>query len=169
MQAFTLPDFYLPHPARINPNLERTRVHSMAWAQDMGMLDAPKPGGGVVWDEAALARMDYALMCAYTHPDCGGDALDLITDWYVWVFFFDDHFLEQFKHTRDHQGAQARIVLDGEDYFLAAGHLLGHWRIRRIGRAGYAREVQPERRSNTLFAIDIDVSAGLLHEAEHHR
>jgi germacradienol/geosmin synthase len=27
-QAFTLPDFYLPHPARLNPNLERTRAHS---------------------------------------------------------------------------------------------------------------------------------------------
>ena len=119
MQAFTLPDFYLPHPARINPHLERTRVHSMAWAQDMGMLSSPKPGGGVVWTESALARMDYALMCAYTHPDCGGDALDLITDWYVWVFFFDDHFLEQFKYTRDHRGAQA--YLDRLERFMTAG------------------------------------------------
>ena len=40
-------------------------------------------------------------MCAYTHPDCDGAALDLITDWYVWVFFFDDDFLEQFKYSRD--------------------------------------------------------------------
>lgn len=52
----------------------------------MGMLDAAKPGGGVVWTEAELAEMDYALMCAYTHPDCDGPALDLITDRYVWVF-----------------------------------------------------------------------------------
>jgi germacradienol/geosmin synthase len=60
-----------------------------------------------VWDEAALAKMDYALMCAYTHPDCDGDALDLITDWYVRVFFFDDHFLEHFKYSRDLKGAKA--------------------------------------------------------------
>jgi len=119
MQAFTLPDFYLPHPARINPHLERTRVHSMAWAKDMGMLDSPKPGGGVVWDEAALAKMDYALMCAYTHPDCDGDALDLITDWYVWVFFFDDHFLEQFKYSRDLKGAKA--YLDHLELFMTEG------------------------------------------------
>ncbi|GAA3088164.1 terpene synthase family protein [Streptosporangium carneum] len=109
MQAFTLPDFYMPYPARINPHLERARAHSAAWARETGMLDSPKPGGGVVWDEAALARMDYALMCAYTHPDCDGPALDLITDWYVWVFFFDDHFLEHFKHSRDLRGAKAHL------------------------------------------------------------
>ncbi|WP_433558373.1 terpene synthase family protein [Pseudonocardia xinjiangensis] len=109
-QVFTMPDFYLPYPARINPHLERARAHSMAWARQMGMLDAPKPGGGVVWTEAALARMDYALLCAYTHPDCDGPMLDLITDWYVWVFFFDDHFLEHFKYSRDIPGATAYLA-----------------------------------------------------------
>ncbi|AXB47611.1 terpene synthase family protein [Amycolatopsis albispora] len=109
MQAFTLPEFYMPYPARLNPHLERTRAHSMQWAKDMGMLDAPTPDGGLVWDEPALAKMDYALMCAYTHPDCDGPALDLITDWYVWVFFFDDHFLEEFKYSRDLTGAKAHL------------------------------------------------------------
>ncbi|WP_424531335.1 family 2 encapsulin nanocompartment cargo protein terpene cyclase [Sphaerisporangium viridialbum] len=118
MQAFTLPDFYLSYPARINPHLERSREHSEAWASRMGMLDAPKPGGGVVWDRAALAEMDYALMCAYTHPDCDGPTLDLITDWYVWVFFFDDHFLEQFKYSRDLAGAKAH--LDRLELFMTA-------------------------------------------------
>ncbi|MET0235920.1 MAG: germacradienol/geosmin synthase [Kibdelosporangium sp.] len=114
MQAFTLPDFYMPYPARLNPHLERTRAHSMAWAREMGMLDAAKPAGGVVWTEQALAEMDYALMCAYTHPDCDGPTLDLITDWYVWVFFFDDDFLEQFKYTRDFKGARRYLDRLGE-------------------------------------------------------
>ncbi|OXM71830.1 MULTISPECIES: terpene synthase family protein [Amycolatopsis] len=118
MQAFTLPEFYVPYPARLNPNLEGTRAHSMDWARRMGMLDAPKPGGGVVWTESALAEMDYALMCAYTHPDCAGPALDLITDWYVWVFFFDDHFLEQFKYSRDMVGAKE--YLDRLELFMTA-------------------------------------------------
>jgi germacradienol/geosmin synthase len=108
-QAFELPEFYVPYPARLNPHVERARAHSMAWAREMGMLDAPKPGGGVVWTEAALSEMDYALMCAYTHPDCDGPALDLVTDWYVWVFFFDDDFLEQFKYSRDMAGAKAHL------------------------------------------------------------
>src|SRR6202041_1585495 len=102
VDAFVLPGFYLPYPARLNTHLEGAREHSMAWARDLGMLDSPKPGGGLIWDESKLAAMDYALLCAYTHPDCDGGALDLITDWYVWVFFFDDHFLETFKSSRDH-------------------------------------------------------------------
>ncbi|MET8334894.1 family 2 encapsulin nanocompartment cargo protein terpene cyclase [Streptosporangium canum] len=118
MQAFALPEFYMPYPARINPHMERSREHSAAWARQMGMLDSPKPSGGLVWDDAELARMDYALMCAYTHPDCDGPTLDLITDWYVWVFFFDDHFLEQFKYSRDLLGAKAH--LDRLELFMTA-------------------------------------------------
>ncbi|WP_410655735.1 terpene synthase family protein [Amycolatopsis sp. lyj-112] len=116
MQAFTLPEFYVPHPARINPHLEAARAHSMAWAGKMGMLDSPSPSGDVVWTEQALAKMDYALLCAHTHPDCDGPSLDLVTDWYVWVFFFDDDFLAQFKYTRDTAGAKA--YLDRLELFM---------------------------------------------------
>jgi germacradienol/geosmin synthase len=119
MQPFVMPDFYMPYPARINPNLERSREHSMAWARKMGMLDSPKPGGGLIWDEPDLARMDYGLMCAYTHPDCDGSMLDLITDWYVWVFFFDDDFLEQFKYSRDLPAARAYV--DRLELFMTTG------------------------------------------------
>ncbi|MEG4348038.1 hypothetical protein QUB70_32920 [Microcoleus sp. A003_D6] len=38
MQPFKLPEFYMPWPARLNPNLETARVHSKAWAYDMGIL-----------------------------------------------------------------------------------------------------------------------------------
>ncbi|UMP05594.1 terpene synthase family protein [Amycolatopsis sp. EV170708-02-1] len=116
MQAFTLPEFYVPHPARMNPHLEAARAHSMAWAREMGMLDSPSPSGDVVWTEQALAKMDYALLCAHTHPDCDGPSLDLVTDWYVWVFFFDDDFLAQFKYTRDTAGAKA--YLDRLELFM---------------------------------------------------
>ncbi len=116
--TFTLPEFHLPHPARVNPHLERSREHSTEWARRMGMLDTPTPDGGTVWDESSLAGMDYALMCAYTHPDCDGPTLDLITDWYVWVFFFDDHFLEEFKYSRDLRGAQT--YLDRLETFMVA-------------------------------------------------
>ncbi|GAA4024280.1 terpene synthase family protein [Allokutzneria multivorans] len=109
-QSFTLPEFYVPYPARINPHLERTRRHSAAWAERMGMLDSRTPDGGLVWTAEQLAKMDYGLMCAYTHPDCDGDVLDVITDWYVWVFFFDDHFLEEFKYSRDVKGGQKYLA-----------------------------------------------------------
>src|SRR5256885_3508889 len=38
----------------------------------------------------------YTTLFRSTGPD-----LDLVTDWYVWVFYFDDHFLELYKRTRD--------------------------------------------------------------------
>ncbi|MFI5931546.1 germacradienol/geosmin synthase [Actinoplanes sp. NPDC051494] len=103
MSAFTLPDFYLPHPATKNPHEQHARDHSEQWANKQGMLDAG------VWDIEKLRKNDYALMCAYIHPDCDADMLALITDWYVWVFFFDDHFLALFKYSRDMVGAQAYL------------------------------------------------------------
>ncbi|QKG21832.1 terpene synthase family protein [Actinomadura verrucosospora] len=110
MQPFELPDFYVPYPARLNPHLQQARAHSTAWAREMGMLDdARDPGTPDIWDEAALDAMDYALLCAYTHPDCDGPELDLVTDWYVWVFYFDDHFLEVFKKPQDQPGARAYL------------------------------------------------------------
>jgi germacradienol/geosmin synthase len=103
-QPFDLPDFYLPYPARLNPDLEGARVHSKQWAREMGMLE-----GSGIWTEADLDRHDYGLLCAYTHPDATGPELDLVTDWYVWVFFFDDHFLETFKRSQDRAGGKAYL------------------------------------------------------------
>ncbi|MFG2301684.1 family 2 encapsulin nanocompartment cargo protein terpene cyclase [Actinacidiphila glaucinigra] len=103
-QPFELPDFYLPHPARLNPHVEQAREHSRGWAREMGMLE-----GSGIWDTGDLDSHDYALLCAYTHPDCSGPALSLVTDWYVWVFFFDDHFLEAFKRTQDREGGKAYL------------------------------------------------------------
>ncbi|WP_328788158.1 MULTISPECIES: terpene synthase family protein [unclassified Streptomyces] len=103
-QPFQLPDFYVPYPARLNPHLEDARTHTKKWARAFGMLE-----GSGVWEESDLDSHDYALLCSYTHPDCDRDALALVTDWYVWVFFFDDHFLEMFKRSQDRAGAKAYL------------------------------------------------------------
>ncbi|TYK52883.1 terpene synthase family protein [Actinomadura decatromicini] len=118
MQPFELPDFYVPYPARLNPHLEGARSHTVAWAREMRMLDdARDPGTPDVWTESQLEAMDYALLCAYTHPDCDATELDLVTDWYVWVFYFDDHFLEVFKKPQDQEGA--RVYLDRLPLFMS--------------------------------------------------
>jgi germacradienol/geosmin synthase len=110
----------MPYPARLNPHLERAREHSKAWAYAMDMIDVPQHGT-VIWSEHDLDSHDYALLCSYTHPDAGPDELDLVTDWYVWVFYFDDHFLELFKRTGDIESARkyldrlaAFMPLEGE-------------------------------------------------------
>ncbi|MGI5352011.1 terpene synthase family protein [Streptomyces sp. CA-250714] len=103
-QPFELPDFYVPYPARLNPHVAEARAHSREWAREMGMLE-----GSGIWDTADLDAHDYALLCAYTHPDASAEDLALVTDWYVWVFFFDDHFLEEFKRTQDRAGGKAYL------------------------------------------------------------
>ncbi|MFI9553083.1 terpene synthase family protein [Nonomuraea endophytica] len=110
--AYELPDFYLPYPPRLNSHLETARAHTRAWAARMGFFDDPD-----IWGPADLEAHDYGLMCAYGHPDCAAVELNLVTDWYVWVFFFDDHFLHAFKRTKDLKGAQA--YLDRLDLFMA--------------------------------------------------
>jgi germacradienol/geosmin synthase len=117
MQPYELPDFYMPYPARLNPHLDTARAHTKAWAREMGMLDAPpNEPGATIWDEATFDSMDFALLCAYTHPDAPSRELDLVTDWYVWVFYFDDHFLEVYKRSQDQAGAKK--YLDGLPAFM---------------------------------------------------
>ncbi|MFC7340094.1 terpene synthase family protein [Saccharopolyspora griseoalba] len=108
MPSFRLPDFYLSYPARLNPNLQRAREHTKRWARRMEMIDVPQRGKEI-WTEGDLDKHDYALLCAYTHPDCDGDELDLITDWYVWVFYFDDHFVELYKRSPDLVSAREHL------------------------------------------------------------
>ncbi|MEV5952381.1 germacradienol/geosmin synthase Cyc2 [Streptomyces sp. NPDC051987] len=103
-QPFELPHFYMPYPARLNPHLAEARAHSTEWARAMGMLE-----GSGIWTQADLEAHDYGLLCGYTHPDCDGPALSLITDWYVWVFFFDDHFLDMYKRTQDRAAGKAHL------------------------------------------------------------
>uniref|UniRef100_UPI003D747BC8 germacradienol/geosmin synthase Cyc2 n=1 Tax=Streptomyces chartreusis TaxID=1969 RepID=UPI003D747BC8 len=83
---------------------EGGHARSTEGAREMGMLE-----GSGIWEQADLDAHDYGLLCAYTHPECDGPALSLITDWYVWVFFFDDHFLETFKRTQDRVGGKAYL------------------------------------------------------------
>ncbi len=66
--------------------------------------------GSGIWDQSDLDAHDYALLCAYTHPDTSAEALSLVTDWYVWVFFFDDYFLDKFKRTQDREAGRAHLA-----------------------------------------------------------
>ncbi|MGQ0679683.1 MAG: terpene synthase family protein [Actinomycetota bacterium] len=108
-QPFQLPEFYVPWPARLNPHLEQARLHTMEWSRSMGILDTDPHEAPPIWSKSDLADHDYALLCSYTHPECPEDELNLITDWYVWVFYFDDHFLSLYKQTQDQAGGRAYL------------------------------------------------------------
>ncbi|MFW5420720.1 hypothetical protein J0910_29310 [Nocardiopsis sp. CNT-189] len=110
MHPYEIPAFYTPHPARLNPHAEAARAHSRAWTEEMGILDDTGPDGSPVWTRAKYEAHDFPLLAAYTHPDCSEEVMGLVADWYVWVFYFDDHFLEMFKRGRDREAAQAYLT-----------------------------------------------------------
>jgi germacradienol/geosmin synthase len=74
----------------VSPHVDRARAHCRAWAVEMGMVaDEPDPERAI-WDPATFATMDFALFAASTHPDAPAPVLDLLADWYVWLFYVDD-------------------------------------------------------------------------------
>ena len=101
MQTFSLPEFYVPWPARRNPHVDAARAHSKAWAQQVGILDA-----GSIWSERDFDLHDYALLCGYIHPEAPIPELNLMTDWNVWAFYVDDHFIHTYKGHQDRAAAK---------------------------------------------------------------
>ena len=63
-----------------------------------------------MWDESTFDSMDFALLSSLAHPDAPGPELDLLTAWYVWAFYFDDHFLAAYKRGRDLPGARTHLA-----------------------------------------------------------
>ena len=110
-QPFNLPNFYVPCPARLNPNLEAARVHSKAWAYEMGILVKQEEKQQVVlWSDRKFDAMDIAKMCAYGHPDADEPMLNLVSDWYVWAFYTDDRFVDVYKRSQDMASAKEHIA-----------------------------------------------------------
>ncbi|MGW1375510.1 terpene synthase family protein [Streptomyces sp. NPDC002446] len=108
--AFTVPEFFMPYPERINPHLQATAEHARAWARRMGLFTGGlAPGTAPAWSESRYDAIDFPLFTAMAHPQASRDELDLITDWYVWGFHFDDLIAKTFKHGDDPDGAQCWI------------------------------------------------------------
>lgn len=110
MHPYRIPPFYALYPARLNPHVEAAREHSRAWSEEMGIFDDTGPDGAPVWSRRKYEAHDFPLLAAYTHPDCDERLMKLASDWYVWVFYFDDHFLEMFKRTRDRRAARDYLL-----------------------------------------------------------
>jgi len=106
MASFELPDFYMPWPARANPHAGGARSHVRGWAHDVGILGSPE----TVWDARDFDAADFAGFTASVHPGAGAAELDLLTCWYVWLFYLDDDFAETCKRSGDLSRAKARAA-----------------------------------------------------------
>ncbi|WP_446367008.1 terpene synthase family protein [Coleofasciculus sp. G3-WIS-01] len=113
--TFELPDFYMPWPARVNPNVQGARIHCKEWAYRMGILGSDEDA---VWDEKTFDAMDFAGFAAATHPDAPALELDLLSDWYVWGWFADDYFAKTFE-VGNQDVRQAKSYIDRVMSFMA--------------------------------------------------
>jgi geranylgeranyl diphosphate synthase type I len=107
-RSFQLPEFRIDRAARLNPQLEAARAHTVAWARELKLLD---PDADVMpWTEAQFAANDFGLLCSHKFPDAPVDQLNTITDWYTWLFHLDDYLIEAFARTGDLAGAKACLA-----------------------------------------------------------
>lgn len=101
--------FSCPFVSTLNSNVEQTRVHSLAWIQQMGIVSSTSSVQHV--DTYRLDRYS-ARIC----PTAPAENLDLLNDWVAWGTLLDDRF-----ETRD-PGA-IRAALDNMTLLLQDGEL----------------------------------------------
>lgn len=102
--AITPPEFYMPFPTELHPNLEEGRRTSKAWAYEMGMIGV---SGVSFWDEQRFDAVDSALQVALMYPQAANAVYDLIVKLVVWGFYLDGYFEERYLSTRDLVGGKA--------------------------------------------------------------
>jgi 5-epi-alpha-selinene synthase len=83
VETDTLPQLYYPFSPVISPHAEAIHENTLGW---LGRFD--------VFDEDAAYSAFYSShigrLAARFHPDAPQDALQLVSDWYAWMFLKDD-------------------------------------------------------------------------------
>ncbi len=85
MEAIRVPKMYCPFPPQISCNAQKVHEHSLAWATQFQLIQG----------EAALRRFhgtNLARLTARAYPEASLEDMELLNDWMVWFFVFDDQF-----------------------------------------------------------------------------
>lgn len=78
-----LPELFSPFPSRINPHADAVHEGTVEWLR----------GFGTFGEEADYRRFHatrIGRLAARFHPEAGLKALQLVSDWYGWMFIRDD-------------------------------------------------------------------------------
>ncbi|MFF4245381.1 terpene cyclase [Streptomyces sp. NPDC001822] len=78
-----LPDIFCPFPQRSNPYVGHTREHLDTWIRRTGLVHR----------ESARQRFeqaDFGAFVGMVYPTANSEHLDLVADWFVWLFLVDD-------------------------------------------------------------------------------
>jgi 5-epi-alpha-selinene synthase len=83
MESIVLPKLSCPFTRTINEHIETTHRGSVEWVWRFRLC--PNEQTLRLFEAIGIGRL-----AARTHPDCSRDKLQLVSDWYAWLFILDD-------------------------------------------------------------------------------
>ncbi|MFB6781627.1 terpene cyclase [Streptomyces sp. NPDC056352] len=78
-----LPDIYCPFPQRTNPHVAHTREHLDHWTRNTGLVHRDSA-------RERFEQADFGAFVGMVYPTANEPNLDLVADWFVWLFLVDD-------------------------------------------------------------------------------
>ena len=82
MERVILPELYCPFPPAVSEHAEEVQENTVNWTRSFGLL--PEQAYSM-FEETGLGRL-----AARTHPDLSSGDLQLVSEWYTWLFLRDD-------------------------------------------------------------------------------
>jgi Terpene synthase family 2, C-terminal metal binding len=70
-------------PYRVNPHVEHARAHLAEWVEEVGLVQRDSA-------RKRLERADFGWFAAMVYPTADRAHLDLMADWFAWLFLVDD-------------------------------------------------------------------------------
>ncbi|ROQ73577.1 Germacrene A synthase [Streptomyces sp. ADI92-24] len=78
-----LPDIYCPFPQRTNPHVGHVRAHLDSWTRNTGLVHRDSA-------RERFEQADFGAFVGMVYPTADSKNLDLVADWFVWLFLVDD-------------------------------------------------------------------------------
>jgi Terpene synthase family 2, C-terminal metal binding len=97
-----LPALDCPFGSEISPHADQVDRSVIDWARRFGLLT----------EQAEISRFQQARvgrLAARTSPGSGREALNLLADWQLWLFIFDDHYCDE-SETGVHPVQLGRVI-----------------------------------------------------------
>ena len=96
-------DIPCPFPFSVSPHTEQAREHLTTWTQDNGLLRG-------VQARERFQRADFGWFAALVYPTADAEALDLMAQWFAWLFLVDDQ-LDDGSFGRSPEGMAQAVAL----------------------------------------------------------
>jgi 5-epi-alpha-selinene synthase len=85
MEAIRIPNIYCPFPSRMSPYAQSVHEHSLAWATHFHLIQGDSA-------RRRFLNSNFAWLTARAYATATLEDMQLLNDWMIWLFMFDDQF-----------------------------------------------------------------------------